>query len=107
MGVPAHLTLTVGETVEIRLRGHAMAGIMWEYVTTGPSDVVNVSLGAAGPEPQREEAAALPLGHSRDQQITVRALRAGHVTIDLRLRQPWDAITPPLEQHRIEVDITS
>lgn len=105
MDVPAQIALRVGDIREVRLPGHATAGYEWDYTTSGPNDVLDILLGEAGPEPRREEAATLRPGYNRDQQVTLKALRPGHVTLDLELRQPWDPTTPPLEQHHIAVTV--
>lgn len=82
MELPAQVALRVGETYVFRLKGLGAAGYLWQYSIHGPGDVISVSLGSAGPEPQSGDAGAINPGFSRDEQTTLQALRPGHITID-------------------------
>lgn len=107
MELPAQVALRVGETYVFRLKGLGAAGYLWQYSIHGPGDVISVSLGSAGPEPQSGDAGAINPGFSRDEQTTLQALRPGHITIDFALRRPWEGDKPPLQEHHLEVYVES
>jgi predicted secreted protein len=104
--LPIQLSLKVGETRAIRLKGRGAAGFVWRYSIDGPEDVVNISLDVVGPEPGNGGASTLPPGSSRDEQAILRAVRPGHVTIALMQGRPWEQDKPPLEEHQIKVYVT-
>jgi predicted secreted protein len=103
MQLPAQVTLRVGETYVLRLKGLGAAGYVWQYSLNGPGDMVSLSLEVAGPESGSDDAGAIIPGSSRDVQAKLQALRPGHVTIDFALRRPWELAKPPLQEHRLEV----
>ncbi len=107
MEQPTQVTLRVGETYVLRLKGLGAAGYLWQYSIHGPGDVISVSLGLAGPEPQSSDAGAITPGFSRDEQATLQGLRPGHITIDFALRRPWEGDKPPLQEHHLEVYVES
>jgi predicted secreted protein len=107
MEQPSQVTLRVGETYVLRLKGLGAAGYVWQYSINGPGDMVSVSLEMAGPEPRSDDTGAIIPGFSRDVQATLQALRPGHITIDFALRRPWELDNPPLQEHRLEVYVES
>lgn len=100
-GPPAALTLVVGESRAFTLPGLGTAGYRWESALSGDAGAVAVRWlhGVAG-----TGVPAPPIGASTPETVEVTAVAAGHVTLTLVQRRPWEAVAPRAG-HVVEVDV--
>jgi predicted secreted protein len=103
--IPTRIELKVGERYVLKLQGLGAAGYTWEYTVEGIGKVVAVSKDRSDASPQTETGEPLPLGYSREELVTIKALEPGHITIRFVQHRPWEKDKPPLKEHVLEVYI--
>lgn len=98
------ITLRTGETYVLRLQSRGSAGYSWGYELSGNGGVVEVSIRGAG-DPPPQTSSGPPAPYSADEQLFVKALSVGDVTIHLSLRRPWERAASALAEKVLSVSV--
>lgn len=92
---PSQISLRPGETAQVELPGLGTSGFRWSHTVMGPDGVVEI-------ESRPGAVAAVP-GRNAAHLVTIRAVRAGNVTLRLRQARSWEPTKPPVRSHDISV----
>ena len=106
MNIPSAVTLKVGESYALRLKGSGATGYAWEYTIEGSSAVFTITHTTVGVPPQATPGGVPPTNYSLDDLFTLQAHMPGQARMHLILRRPWETTLPPLEEHTIDVSVT-
>jgi predicted secreted protein len=96
-----HVSLKPGEEVTVELAGLGSAGYRWQEVVDGDAGTVSVTWRRGAVEGLREKAA----GVSAAEIATVRAERAGQVTVQFIQIRPWERDIKPLNSQTVMVRV--
>lgn len=97
------VTLTPGQTFTLPLKGKGAAGYSWAYDVSGDKAAVELSITGRGSPPA--SSGNRPPSGSADEQLIVKALSAGQVTVHLALRRAWEKDKPPLQEQTLKVTV--
>ena len=98
------VTLAPGQTFTLPLKGKGSAGYSWAYDVSGDKGAVELSITARGSPPAGTGNRPPPSG-SADEQLIVRAVASGEVTIHLALRRSWEKDKAPLAEQTLKVTV--
>lgn len=100
MATTEEISLRVGKSYIVRLKGLTTAGYVWEYQVDGPEGVVRITN-----ELTLSPGEAPPVGASADELFSVEAFAPGTVTIRFKQRRPWEKESPPAEVYVLKVHV--
>lgn len=94
------ISLRVGGTYIVRLKGLATAGYTWGYRVDSPENVVSIT------NEVTLSSVELPaVGANADGLFSVEALAPGTVTIHFEQRRPWQKELPPVDVYLLKVRV--
>ena len=97
-----HVELRPGETFALPLQGRGSSGYSWSYEISGNRDAVEVRI-QGPPGPPRPSGGAAPSSGSADEELIVKGISPGEVTVHLALRRSWERDKPPLAEETLLV----
>jgi predicted secreted protein len=98
------VTLSRGQVFTLPLKGKGSAGYSWAYDVSGDKSAVELGITGSG-SPPATTGSRPPPASSADEQLIVKAISPGIVTIHLALRRSWEKDKPPLEQQVLKVTV--
>ncbi len=104
MDKPEEVTLAPGQTFTLPLKGKGSAGYSWAYDVSGDKDAVELSITGRG-SPPATGGNRPPPSSSADEQLIVKAVSPGEVTIQLTLRRSWEKDKAPIAQQTLKVTV--
>ncbi len=99
------IRLRLGETHQFELGGLGSAGYAWEYATEGDTGVVSVNMERSHRPSRARTESPDPDSSSLEQQVVIKAMAPGRITIRLALRRPWERDEPPLREILMKVTV--
>jgi len=102
--LPTEIALRAGETHILPLQGRGSAGYSWSCAVSGDRSAVEVRVENSGEPP--DPSGRRPVAGSVPEQLVLKALSPGTVTIELAQQRSWEKDRPPLAKHIIVVSVT-
>ncbi len=98
------VTLSRGQVFTLPLKGKGSAGYSWAYEVSGDKSAVELTITGKGSPPAATPSRPPP-SSSADEQLVVKAISPGVVTIHLSLRRSWEKDKPPLDEQVLKVTV--
>lgn len=95
------ITLKVGESTEIQLKGLGTAGYKWNYSIESNKDHVSITRDLVAPEKTSQK----NIGASADEVFTIKAMMKGSVTIHFFQSRSWEKNENPANEKLITMII--
>jgi predicted secreted protein len=101
--------LRVGEKHTIRLKGLGSAGYQWNLSLQGPGDLLRWTLEPVSEShgPAVSPGDLPPDNYSPDEELTITALKPGHVRMILNHSRAWERDRQPLEVICVDIQISA
>ncbi len=100
-GSPEEISLHVGESTEVKLKGLGTAGYKWNYSIQNNEDSISVSKDLAA----TENTAQKNIGASADEVFTIKAVSKGSVNIYFFQNRSWEKNENPANEKRVKIII--
>jgi predicted secreted protein len=88
--------LKPGETFTLPLTGRGSSGYSWSFEMSGTRGAVEVHIEGTALPPHR--GSPPPIAGSAPEQLVVKALAPGKVSIQLKQQRSWERGKPPIDQ---------
>lgn len=98
---PEEISLNVGESTEVKLKGLGTAGYKWNYSIQNNADSVSISKDLVA----TEKTAQKNIGASADEVFTIKAVSKGNINIYFFQNRSWEKNENPANEKRIKVII--
>lgn len=99
--VGRHIDLRLGQEIEVRLEANPTTGYRWQMVREAPAVLDSLAAETYAPAP----AAPRVVGGGGTMRWRFRAARAGHDSLQLVYRRPWEPDSPPAQTFSCEVTV--